>query len=230
MTAYAAIANSEIAVGAPLTNSLMTKVRDNPLAIQENDVTAPEVAYATTAGTASTITSQGALATLDEVGESELEASLKPWVELDTQTITTSTTSIDMDGFSSSYYRYKIVLTGIGRLTSSNIMYMRVKVAGSSKTDSQYSIDGGALTTQAAIGSPKTTAILAWNVEVDINNPTNTINNKLLHVRVMADTNIVNYHVSYQNEALALSGLQFYTSGGGPFINGGLAKLYGLPV
>jgi len=52
MTAYSAIANSEIAVGAPLTNSLMTKVRDNPLAIQENDVTAPTIAYATLAGTA----------------------------------------------------------------------------------------------------------------------------------------------------------------------------------
>ncbi len=50
MTTYTAIANSEIAVGAPVTNNLMTKMRDNPLAIQENDASAPTVAYATTAG------------------------------------------------------------------------------------------------------------------------------------------------------------------------------------
>jgi len=61
MTAYSAIANSEIAVGAPLTNSLMTKNRDNPLAIQENDATAPTIAFATSATsatTAGTITGQ----------------------------------------------------------------------------------------------------------------------------------------------------------------------------
>ena len=50
MTTYSAIANSEIAVGAPITNSLMTKIRDNPLAIQENDASAPTIAYAATIG------------------------------------------------------------------------------------------------------------------------------------------------------------------------------------
>ena len=53
MTAYSAIANSEIAVGAPITNTLMTKVRDNPLAIQEDDATAPNVAFAVLAGSVS---------------------------------------------------------------------------------------------------------------------------------------------------------------------------------
>ena len=71
MTTYSAIANSEIAVGAPLTNSLMTKNRDNPLAMQENDVSAPTIAFATEAGT---ITSQGALATLDGVTQSTVDA------------------------------------------------------------------------------------------------------------------------------------------------------------
>lgn len=65
MTTYSAIANSEIAVGAPLTNSLMTKVRDNPLAIQENDASAPTVAYATLAGTVSSISA-------GSIGQSEL--------------------------------------------------------------------------------------------------------------------------------------------------------------
>lgn len=70
MTTYSAIANSEIAVGAPITNSLMTKVRDNPLAIQEDDASAPTIAYATEAGT---ITSQGTLATLNSVSEAVID-------------------------------------------------------------------------------------------------------------------------------------------------------------
>lgn len=71
MTTYSAIANSEIAVGAPITNSLKTKERDNLLAIQENDASAPTIVYATTAGT---ITSQGDLATLDTVSQTEIDA------------------------------------------------------------------------------------------------------------------------------------------------------------
>ena len=74
MTAYSAIANSEIAVGAPLTNSLMTKVRDNPLAIQENDASAPIVAFATASTSAGSITSQGALATLNSVAAAQIDA------------------------------------------------------------------------------------------------------------------------------------------------------------
>lgn len=57
MTTYSAIANSEIAVGAPITNNLMTKLRDNPLAIQENDASAPDVQYAVSAGNADTVDS-----------------------------------------------------------------------------------------------------------------------------------------------------------------------------
>ena len=53
MSTYSAVANSEIAVGAPLTNSLKTKERDNLLAIQENDASAPTIAYATLAGSVS---------------------------------------------------------------------------------------------------------------------------------------------------------------------------------
>ena len=72
MTTYSAITNSEIAVGAPVTNNLKTKERDNLLAIQENDASAPTIAYATAAGSAGTITSQGALAILDAAGQGEL--------------------------------------------------------------------------------------------------------------------------------------------------------------
>jgi len=43
MTTYSAISDSEIAVGAPLTNNLATKLRNNPLAIAEGDASAPEI-------------------------------------------------------------------------------------------------------------------------------------------------------------------------------------------
>ena len=68
MTAYSAIANSEIAVGAPITNSLMTKNRDNPLAIQENDATAPTIAFATEAGSLTDIGSDIAALSADGIG------------------------------------------------------------------------------------------------------------------------------------------------------------------
>ena len=46
MTTYSAVANTEIAVGAPITNSLMTKLRDNPIAITEGATGAPLIQLA----------------------------------------------------------------------------------------------------------------------------------------------------------------------------------------
>jgi hypothetical protein len=43
MTSYSPIANSEIDTESPITESLMVRVRDNPLAIQEGDPTAPRI-------------------------------------------------------------------------------------------------------------------------------------------------------------------------------------------
>lgn len=43
MTTYSAIADSDIDPESPITTGLMTKLRDNPLAIQQNDATAPDV-------------------------------------------------------------------------------------------------------------------------------------------------------------------------------------------
>jgi hypothetical protein len=71
MTTYTAISDSDLDPEKPLTTTIAKRLRDNPLAIQEDDASAPNVAFATVAGT---ITSQGALATLDEVGISELKA------------------------------------------------------------------------------------------------------------------------------------------------------------
>jgi len=46
MTTFTAIPNSDIDPDSPITTALMTLLRDNPLAIQEGDATAPDVAMA----------------------------------------------------------------------------------------------------------------------------------------------------------------------------------------
>ena len=43
MTTYTSISGPEVAAGAALTTSLMTALRDNPLAIQEGDPSAPKI-------------------------------------------------------------------------------------------------------------------------------------------------------------------------------------------
>lgn len=45
MTTYRSINDTEVAVDAPLTQQLMQSLRDNILAIQEGDSTAPKIAY-----------------------------------------------------------------------------------------------------------------------------------------------------------------------------------------
>jgi hypothetical protein len=69
MTTYTTISDSDVDPESPGTTTLFTRLRDNPLAIQENNASAPDIAFATSAGT---ITSQGDLATLDQVGISQL--------------------------------------------------------------------------------------------------------------------------------------------------------------
>ena len=56
MTTYNTILDAEIAIDKPLTSTLATKIRDNPLAIQQGDVSAPRLnifqrAVITTVGT-----------------------------------------------------------------------------------------------------------------------------------------------------------------------------------
>lgn len=46
MTTYTAITNGEVAPEAPITSELLTRLRDNTLAIQEGDATAPNIVTA----------------------------------------------------------------------------------------------------------------------------------------------------------------------------------------
>ncbi len=147
MTTYSAIANSEIAVGAPITNSLMTKVRDNPLAIQENDATAPTVALATN------ITSQGALATLNTVSGSEIvDATAGDYLE---EYITIS--GADIDALVGTSYikvlEMNIVRDGTYRIRSSIL-------GTSTGADNAYSTvykNGGAVGTEQSSVSTRAT-------------------------------------------------------------------------
>ena len=68
MTTYTAIADSDLDPESPGTTTLFSRLRDNPLAIQENDASAPNVAQALT------IASQGALATKDTVSAADIDA------------------------------------------------------------------------------------------------------------------------------------------------------------
>ena len=79
MSTYSAVANSEISVGAPITNNLKTKERDNLLAIQENDASAPTIAFATEAGTVSAIAPSSDLDDTITTDGSQSLAALATW-------------------------------------------------------------------------------------------------------------------------------------------------------
>ena len=74
MTTYTAIADSDVDPESPGTTTLFTRLRDNPLAIQENNASAPNVAYAVAAGNSQTIQNQGALATENSVDQALIDA------------------------------------------------------------------------------------------------------------------------------------------------------------
>jgi hypothetical protein len=56
MTSYVAVANGEIDADSPITADLMTKLRDNPIALSEGAAGAPKVMRAALNLTANTLT------------------------------------------------------------------------------------------------------------------------------------------------------------------------------
>lgn len=64
MSTYTSVPSADRDPESPVTPELIDALYFNPLAIQENDASAPDVQYSVVAGT---ITSQGALATLNTV-------------------------------------------------------------------------------------------------------------------------------------------------------------------
>lgn len=234
MTTYSAIANSEIAVGAPITNSLMTKVRDNPLAIQEHDGTAPTIAYATAAGT---IAGQGDLATKDTVSTTEIDnlavtqqklaADLSPWVEI-AQVDVGSGTSVTLDGMSATYDAYKIIISDVQRAGSALPLLMRVRIGSVTQTGSGYITNGGASTTSIGMGSISNIATDSGQYEILITAPSNTAIYKPIRITGVQGTDCTAIDVAarYEGSAAAINGVYFYPTSG-PF-QGGLFTLYGL--
>ena len=113
----------------------MTKNRDNPLAIQENDASAPTIAYATTAGSATTattagsITSQGALATLNSVSSGEIDADSVGASELKTAIGGAGSTTI-----ASSSYTLPAGWTNVVKTAGTGNSYLELYVDGAWRT------------------------------------------------------------------------------------------------
>jgi hypothetical protein len=63
MTTYTAIPDSDIDPESPGTTTVFVRLRNNPLAIQENDPSAPDVVYAISAGTSAACSGNSATAT-----------------------------------------------------------------------------------------------------------------------------------------------------------------------
>lgn len=145
MTVYSAIANSEIAVGAPLTNNLATKWRDNHLAQGEGDPTAPEInGGAITNGTilyaslnlsnsivaddiAANAVGKPELAS-DVVGDSEFDFSFSSWTQVFSNGTTTfpagmyiiggfSGTSADIEVYNPASAAWAVLTTGSNQPT-----------------------------------------------------------------------------------------------------------------
>ncbi len=119
MSTYSAIANSEIAVNAPVTNALMTKIRDNPLAIQQGDATASGQRIQTNAYADLSVTSvkmaNGVFT------EAKLDATIGAWIEL--QAISASGIQYaSFTGISSTYDIYKLVFWGVNSVNNNNII------------------------------------------------------------------------------------------------------------
>jgi hypothetical protein len=74
MADYEIIEDEELGSGKPGTVSIFTRLRDNLTAVQENDPSAPNVAYAVAAGNSQTIQNQGALATENSVDQALIDA------------------------------------------------------------------------------------------------------------------------------------------------------------
>lgn len=97
MTTYSAILNSEIDPDSPITTGLMTKYRDNPLAIQEGDASASG----------------------QRIQHAALANDAGWWVPVAELDITTSTANVDLlTPFDNSIYgAYKITGVGIAGVT-----------------------------------------------------------------------------------------------------------------
>lgn len=172
MTAYRDIPNSEVAVGAPITNTLMTALRDNPLGIQEGDVSAASQRMQTGAYADLSVTSAKLAAGV--FTEDKLAAPLGVWVELSSQVPSSQYTSfIDGTGgviIDSTYDMYRLVFGDINTFSGGTIMF-QVGTSGGFITTTTYNTDGTAGGSYIALASPSGGSAYRASGTIEFNNP-----------------------------------------------------------
>jgi len=121
MTAYVTIPNGDVDPESPITTSLMVALRDNPTAITEGAVGAPEIAAAA------------------------LVDALQTWEHIQTNDITGAVATSDFSAvFDSTYDYYKMVIKGLNVSVDSDLVYLRFETGGSTWQTTGY---GGASAT-----------------------------------------------------------------------------------
>ena len=138
MTTYASITNSEVASGAPGTQSLFERLRDNPLATIEGDVTAPDI--------------------LGKAGAS---------VKLLETAVASNDATVDLiTGIDSTYDQYVIRITDYQPVTDGSLMRMRVSsdTGSSFITDANYTYAGRSTNATATETDTNSTGDTAFEV------------------------------------------------------------------
>jgi len=121
MTAYVTIPNGDVDPESPITTSLMVALRDNPTAITEGAVGAPEIVAAA------------------------LEDGLQTWEHIQTNDISSSIATSDFSAvFDSTYDYYKMVIKNLHTVVDADVIYLRFETGGSTWQTTGY---GGASAT-----------------------------------------------------------------------------------
>ncbi len=224
MTTYVAITNAQIDAESYIDTVLAAQWRDNVLAIQEGDATAPDLAAIT-------------------------GASL---VLLDTKTASASAALDFTSNIDSTFSSYKFIFDYILPSMDNVTFNMRVSVdggsiflstsvyrwalSGRSSDGNVHSTDSAGLDTWMRIaGAPAATlgnaAREGVTGEVTINRPSSTVTNKRIYGQTVwnegPDTlSFINFGGNFITEASAVNAIRFFMSGGN--IASGIIRMYGI--
>ena len=226
MTTYTAITGAEIDTDSPITESLMTRLRDNPIAIMEKASGAPVLAnnYVTNTMVATNAITDTKIATgavtsskigTAQVTESKFHAAVKPWIILASGTSTGGTNMI-LDG-SSSYSEFQLVIYNYSRL-GSGLTLFAINRNGGADVGIQFTITSG---------SPITGTTDPSEFRMTLFNPAGGHKKKWSINGYDGTTAVLAYINTGVNTAYtgAVSGIRLYTTGNGPF--SGTFILYG---
>lgn len=213
--AYSAIANSEIAVGAPITNNLMTKLRDNPEEIATGGSGATKVVYS-------------ALNLSGSIVQADFDASLIPWVEMDSSTASNPTVTADPN----TYDIYKLIIWGVDAASGTPDLILRMGNTTVDTGNNYYYTGSGAVSALTLATGAATGDYIAG--EIDFYNPGNTSYPTLVKWRLIYLSGGTGFgpteasDVGYWNSSNKVDKIQLLGSGGGTFNM--ITRLYGIKV